>query len=69
MKDFKFDLGACTGVRCVDTGEPIPAELVKRAREREITEVVAFNTFRFEPADSCRGMKKVKAKWVEGGEV
>ena len=54
VKDFKFALGACTGVRCVDTGEPIPADLVLKAREREITEVVAFNTFRFEPADRCR---------------
>ena len=43
VKDFKLDLGACTGVRCVDTGEPIPAELVKKAREREIAEVVALS--------------------------
>ena len=65
VKDYKFDLGACTGVRCVDTGEPIPAELVLKARQREITEVVSFKTFHFESADRCRGMKKVKAKWVD----
>ena len=40
-------------------------ELVRQAREREIKEVVAFGTFHFSPADDCRGMKKVKAKWVD----
>ena len=35
VNKFQFVLGACTGVRCVGTSEPIPVDLVKRARERE----------------------------------
>ena len=65
IDQFKFDLGPCTGVHCVDTGEPIPADLVLAARERELKEVVAFKTFKFVPYAEARGCKKVKAKWVD----
>ena len=33
-KTFEVDLGPCTGVRCADTGELIPPELVKAGREK-----------------------------------
>ena len=58
VEDFKADLGDCEGVKCVDTGEPIPALLVKAARRREWDEVVSFRTFRFvTPAECLRQIR------------
>ena len=65
VDQISYDLGPCEGVKCVDTGEPIPAALAKAAREREVKEVVAFKTFEFRPSHEVRGAKRVKAKWVD----
>ena len=64
-KTFKVDLGPCEGVRCADTGELIPPELVKAGREKEVAELKAFGVFEFNRGQDAIRYKQVRCRWVD----
>jgi hypothetical protein len=65
LKHAEMLIGDCTGVRCSDTGLPIPEEKVRAGREREIGELKLFDVWEFWPSSHARGKKQVRCRWVE----
>ena len=64
-KTFQVDLGPCEGVRCADTGELIPPELVKAGREKEVAGLKAFGVFEFIRGQDALRFKQVRCRWVD----
>ena len=62
LSEFKFDLGSCENVKCVDTGVVIPAKPVLEARQKELEEMRNFRVWHYEWTWEVRHMKNVKAK-------
>ena len=64
-KTFEVNLGTCEGVRCADTGELIPPELVKAGREKEVAELKAFGVFEFIRGQDALNFRWVRCRWVD----
>ena len=49
-------------MRCADTGELIPPELVKAGREKEVAELKSFGNFEFIRGQDALRFKQVRCR-------